>query len=118
MSQRPPGMLSGPIVGIVALFCIFIGAPLAGTGHGVDLIAIAVVAILGFVFWRPLQAWAARLEAGQAPVNTAAFEQRLQHLEALLDAMSKQQMQLQETVRWQAQLLEHSKATPQAPGRE
>jgi hypothetical protein len=101
-------------VGIAALVCIFVAAPLVGTGHALDLILLAAVAMVGVVAWRPLQAWAARLEAGPAP-NDGMLEQRLQRLEALVDAMSKQQMQLQETVRWQAQLLEHASAAPVTP---
>jgi hypothetical protein len=98
----------GHLVTIAALFCIFVGAPLAGTGHVLTLLAFVVVAGLGALLWRPIQAWSAQLEARAANPDAAALEQRVQQLQSLVEALAKQQEQVQETVRWQAQLLQRS----------
>lgn len=110
----PQQRSNGHLVGIVALFCIFIGAPLAGTGHVFTLLAFVVVAGLGALLWRPIQAWSAQLEARAANPD-AALEQRVQQLQGLVEAMGKQQEQLQETIRWQTQLLQRSAVDAPAP---
>lgn len=103
----PQQRSNGHLVAIVALFCIFVGAPLAGTGQVFTLLAFVVVAGLGALLWRPIQAWSAQLEA-RATNPDAALEQRVQQLQSLVETMGKQQEQLQETLRWQTQLLQRS----------
>jgi len=113
-------MSQSHIVGIVALLCIFVGAPMVGTGTSFALVALIAVLAAAGIGWRAVQAWTGRLQAQPLP-EAAALQAQLQHMEALVDALAKGQAQLQETVRWQGQLLQraeeqHSELQPPTPG--
>jgi len=98
------------VVAIVALVCVFVAQPVLS--HIGALIPIVACLVLAALFWRPAQAWAARLESGNAARPARDLERRVAELESLVDDMRRQQARLQETVRWQEGLLQHGSREP------
>ena len=99
---RKRGGVGGWIIPLIIILVI-----VANSHATAALIPIAAIAALTVLLWQPVHAFASRLERGAAPADPA-LEQRVRALESQIDALMKQQMQLQETLHWQERLLDRT----------
>ncbi|GEM_PF-6061865 len=97
-----------PPIGLLVVLAIFF-LSFGGMGHAYVLLGLAAIGALTALLWRPVQVWANRLE--QRPVS-GELERQVTLLRSQVELLSKQQSQLQDTVRWQEQLLSRSLSNP------
>lgn len=100
------------MVGIVALIGIFVVGPLVGTHQSLELIPIAAIGATTALFWRPVQALTRRWEQNSPPTDVSGIERRLTAIETQLEESLREQSRLEETVRWQEQLLHRTMGQP------